>query len=57
MPQMYWLMVCVVAVSLLIQSQAIQSIETYPKGSNSLLELATRAIARSDNTAQQTQKK
>jgi beta-lactamase class A len=30
---------------------ANQSIESYPKGSNSLLELATRAIARSDNTA------
>jgi beta-lactamase class A len=30
---------------------ANQSIETYPKSSNSLLELATRAIAKSDNTA------
>jgi beta-lactamase class A len=28
-----------------------RSIESYPKGSNSLLELAKRAIARSDNTA------
>jgi beta-lactamase class A len=30
---------------------ANQSIEAYPKGSNSLLELAKRAIAKSDNTA------
>jgi beta-lactamase class A len=30
---------------------ANRSVENYPKGSNSLLELATRAIAKSDNTA------
>ncbi len=32
-------------------TSANQSIETYPKGSNSLIELAKRAIAKSDNTA------